>query len=175
MTVNVEIVGMLFAILVGLVALWQARRPLVNQGPQSWREMVVQMAERDRQLTELRARLEKLQANYDRIAEENKRQRAAIELLLAQLGEAQTKIAALNRDLDALLRGSAAQMPLRQLLTEKFSLEELQLLAADLKVDWAELEGQTLPLKASSLIAWLTRRDRLDELTAAVKQLRPGT
>lgn len=59
-------------------------------------------------------------------------------------------------------------------LERGFSLDELQQLCVALAVNYENIPGQTLSGKAVGLVDYLTRRDRLDELEAAVRQERPG-
>ena len=62
---------------------------------------------------------------------------------------------------------------LRRILVERFSLEELRTLCVDLGVSHGELEGEGLEAKARELIAYLQRRERLEELVNYIRQHRP--
>lgn len=63
---------------------------------------------------------------------------------------------------------------LRRSIDEHFSLEEMQLLAFDLSVDWEVLPGATKPLKIQSLIMHLARQKRLDDLIQLIHEARPN-
>ena len=63
---------------------------------------------------------------------------------------------------------------LRDVLHGKFTTSELQLLAHDLGVDFDEITGQTRLMKSLNLVEYLSRRDRLAHLLAAVRRMRPG-
>lgn len=173
---TVLLAGIGFAIVVGLVALYQARRPTENlvDGVHSWGTLMAQLADRDQKISALTARLERLQANYDRLLEDNKRLRLTVKALLNQLGETRVRVDNLNHDVKTMLERQPDPMTaLRQTLVERFSEDELRTLAGDVGVPWTEIEGDTLPVKAASLIAWMTRRNKLDLLLAEVKRLRP--
>jgi len=55
---------------------------------------------------------------------------------------------------------------LRQYLLANYSLEDLQQLAADLTVDWEQLDAGAKREKTRSLLQYVQRRNRLDELVA---------
>lgn len=57
---------------------------------------------------------------------------------------------------------------------ERFSLEELEVLAVDVGAKWDNLAGNTLIARAASLVAWAERNDRLLTLLVAVVNVRPG-
>lgn len=67
------------------------------------------------------------------------------------------------------------QIALRQALINGFNLEELSLLCADLEVDSEELSGNSKSARVLSLLQYLQRRNRLDELAALVQQQRPDS
>lgn len=62
---------------------------------------------------------------------------------------------------------------LRQILTERFSDDELRTLCFDLGLDYALLPGEGKGGKARELVAYLVRRERLSELVEVGQQLRP--
>lgn len=62
---------------------------------------------------------------------------------------------------------------LRQILTQRFSFEELHTLGADLRVSFDDLSGEGQEAKARELIAFLQRRERLGELVKYIRQHRP--
>jgi serine/threonine protein kinase len=62
---------------------------------------------------------------------------------------------------------------LRRTLVERFSLQELYTLCADLHVSHDELEAKGLEAEARELIAYLQRRERLGELVSYIRQHRP--
>jgi len=59
-------------------------------------------------------------------------------------------------------------------LERNFNLAELRELAFGLRVDWDNLPGDTLSLKAMALIEWCEHRGRLKELRMAITAARPG-
>ena len=63
--------------------------------------------------------------------------------------------------------------PLRDQLLRTFNLAELNGLCFDLGIDFESLAGQTRPEKAQSLVAYCDRHNRMDELLARVRALRP--
>lgn len=71
-------------------------------------------------------------------------------------------------------RESSVAARLRQVLVERFSLEELEVLAIDAGARWDNLPGDTLLARAASLVAWAERNDRLLTLLVAVVNVRPG-
>ncbi len=78
-----------------------------------------------------------------------------------------------------LLKLSAAELHqikirLRDVLHGKFTTAELQMLAHDLGVDFEEIVGQTRLMKALNLVEYLSRRNKLAHLLAAVRRRRPG-
>lgn len=62
---------------------------------------------------------------------------------------------------------------LRNILIERFSEGELRTLAADLGIDYDSLPDRGKANKARELVAFLERRDRLPQLIALGKELRP--
>lgn len=66
------------------------------------------------------------------------------------------------------------QQQMRDLLITHFSLEDLRLLSDDLGIDFEELRGETLSMKALSLVQYMRRRLRYDELTEMVREKRPS-
>lgn len=62
---------------------------------------------------------------------------------------------------------------LRQILIERFDWEELETLCYDLGVDFQSLKGDSKAGKARELIAFLSRRERLDDLITMGKTQRP--
>ncbi|HHN93207.1 MAG TPA: response regulator [Anaerolineae bacterium] len=61
---------------------------------------------------------------------------------------------------------------IRRILNERFDLEEIKNLCFDLDIDFDSLEGEGK--KTRGLVAYCRRCDRLGELVALVRQLRPG-
>jgi hypothetical protein len=59
-------------------------------------------------------------------------------------------------------------------LVERFSLEELKVLAVDVGAKWDNLSGDTLIARSVSLVAWAERNERLLPLLVAVATARPG-
>lgn len=85
----------------------------------------------------------------------------------------------------ALPEGPVNVTALRTVLTDAFTVEELQLLCADveqllrdrgiaLKVDLETVGGSSKPAQALNLIQHLQRRNHLDALVSAVRHARPG-
>lgn len=62
---------------------------------------------------------------------------------------------------------------LRQVLAERFSLDELATLCYDLGVDFQNIPGVTLEGKAREIAQFFERRGRLAELAAAIRIQRP--
>ena len=60
------------------------------------------------------------------------------------------------------------RIQLRQTLDKRFDLEELRTLCHDLNVDFDNLRGEGKVSKARELVLFMERRDRLDELAAAI-------
>ena len=72
-------------------------------------------------------------------------------------------------------RESSAASRLRQILVQRYSLEELELLAADIGVpNWDNLRGTTLIAKAYAIVTWAEREDRLFTLMKTLVEQRPG-
>jgi hypothetical protein len=65
-------------------------------------------------------------------------------------------------------------LTLRRVLTDTFSEQELRLLCFDLGIDFEDLRGTTLEAKMVSLVDYLQRRSRLEELIVYVRRERPG-
>ena len=63
---------------------------------------------------------------------------------------------------------------LRRSMLATFSIDEMQVLAFDLSVDWDSLAGNTKPLKSQSLIMHLTHRGRLQDLVDILCEERPN-
>ena len=63
--------------------------------------------------------------------------------------------------------------PLRQQITNLFSLEELRVLCLDVGIRYDALSGDTIDTKAASLLAYADRRGQLNKLIAALQQERP--
>ncbi|MDF1512657.1 MAG: COR domain-containing protein [Anaerolineae bacterium] len=72
-----------------------------------------------------------------------------------------------------LAEGRKKPVQLRQVLIERFDWEELETLSYDLDVDFQRLKGNSKASKARELIAYLSRRERLDDLIKMGKSLRP--
>lgn len=89
-----------------------------------------------------------------------------------QIEKVKAQIAATKREIENLVASPSKSEPmvmpapgeLRQMLTNKYSLEELRDLCQDLGVDYENLPGEGKSAKARELIAHLQRRDRLPEL-----------
>jgi DNA-binding response OmpR family regulator len=62
---------------------------------------------------------------------------------------------------------------LRQILAEHFDLEELRTLCFDLEINFDGLRGEGQEAKARELVAYLQRRERLDQLVSYLRQHRP--
>ncbi|HZD11198.1 MAG TPA: hypothetical protein VE553_07635 [Candidatus Binatia bacterium] len=62
---------------------------------------------------------------------------------------------------------------LRDLIAEGFNKSELQVLCLDVGVDYEELPGETLSLKAQELVSYCYRHNRTEELVTVCKQARP--
>ncbi|MEM7802469.1 MAG: hypothetical protein AAF633_24965 [Chloroflexota bacterium] len=60
-----------------------------------------------------------------------------------------------------------------KLLRRYYSMNELELLAFECGVEWDELSGENKSLKAKSLIKFLGRREKLQELVDLAKEQRP--
>ncbi len=69
---------------------------------------------------------------------------------------------------------NAAKVRLFEALPAGFSREELATLAFELGLDPEEIGGQGKSARARELVEHLARRDRLGELEARVRQLRPS-
>lgn len=53
-------------------------------------------------------------------------------------------------------------------------MNDLQVLAQEMGAMWDELRGDTLAIKAISLVQWAERRAQLDVLVASVVKARPN-
>jgi hypothetical protein len=62
---------------------------------------------------------------------------------------------------------------LRRILAERFDLEELRTLCFDLGVRYDDLPAEGQQAKARELVAYLQRRERLDQLASYLRQHRP--
>lgn len=62
---------------------------------------------------------------------------------------------------------------LHQILVDRFNLEELRTLCFELALDYEMLPGEGKGGKARELIAYLNRRNRLEELAETIRQARP--
>ena len=62
---------------------------------------------------------------------------------------------------------------LRHLLTQHFDLEELRQLSFDIDINYEELRGETLTAKAQALVEYSLRHNKLTDLVAQCRQLRP--
>jgi hypothetical protein len=60
---------------------------------------------------------------------------------------------------------------LREWLAAHLDLSQLRALSADLGLDYEDLGGQSVKLKAQELIGYLNRRGRLDDLLQAVERM----
>lgn len=63
---------------------------------------------------------------------------------------------------------------LRQVLVEQFDMDELEILATDAGARWDNLRGDTLIVRAASLVAWAERHERLLTLMQHIVAARPG-
>lgn len=63
---------------------------------------------------------------------------------------------------------------IKRVLQGQFNRDELRILCSDLDVDWDDLDGSTLSIKAISIVGYFQRRNRLPELVAAIRTARPG-
>ncbi|MCG8419258.1 MAG: hypothetical protein MJE77_15095 [Proteobacteria bacterium] len=70
--------------------------------------------------------------------------------------------------------GSIDWRGLRFALSEAYNLDELEVLAFDLGVDWDEIPGRNKSGKIVGLVKYLKRRRKLPELVVAVNQDRDG-
>ena len=59
------------------------------------------------------------------------------------------------------------------MLVAHFDLSDLELLAQELDVKWDELRGDTLAIKAISLVRWAEEHDQLFALMVSVIKVRP--
>lgn len=62
---------------------------------------------------------------------------------------------------------------LRNVLTQRFNMDELKGLAFDIGVSWDDLKGESAPAKAIELIGACNRRGMTDKLIEAVRKSRP--
>lgn len=53
-------------------------------------------------------------------------------------------------------------------------MDDLQLLAQEMGAMWDELRGDTLAIKAISLVQWAERRAQIDVLVATITKARPN-
>jgi len=73
----------------------------------------------------------------------------------------------------AALKSTVDAAALRQVLDDRFDLEEMKNLCSDLDVDFDNLRGEGK--KAREVIAYCRRHGRLPELVKAIARLRPGS
>ena len=66
------------------------------------------------------------------------------------------------------------QTRLRNILVDRFSLDELRTLCFDMALDYDMLPGQGKEAKARELITFMNRRNRLDELVQSINDARPN-
>ena len=66
------------------------------------------------------------------------------------------------------------KIALRNQLVQAFSLEEMQVLCADLGIAFDDIGGSSRTAKALELIQYMQRRGRLQDLVNAIAQLRPS-
>lgn len=59
------------------------------------------------------------------------------------------------------------------MLVDNFNLDELETLAVSFGIRWDELRGETLQIKAASLVLWAERRESLYALLVAIIKQRP--
>lgn len=62
---------------------------------------------------------------------------------------------------------------LRQILTKRFSLSEIKVLCFDMGIDYDELSGVDKVEKIMSLLQYIQRRLKLEDLVAYIKRSRP--
>ncbi len=72
------------------------------------------------------------------------------------------------------LRQPVDSVRLRRVLSEYFSLSDLETLSFDLGIDPDNLEGQTLSAKAMSLVQYCVRRSMTPRLIDAIRAQRPN-
>jgi hypothetical protein len=65
------------------------------------------------------------------------------------------------------------RVALREILSDRFNLDELRTLCFDLHIEFENLGGETKRAKAREIVAYCERAGRLDVLVAAVRKLRP--
>jgi hypothetical protein len=70
-------------------------------------------------------------------------------------------------------RRPASRHELYIIITTRLSLEELRTLCFLLEVEWDHLAGEALPGKTRSLIEFLSKRERLEELDEGLRAMRP--
>jgi tetratricopeptide (TPR) repeat protein len=71
------------------------------------------------------------------------------------------------------LRSEISRATLRRVLDERFTLDELRVLAYGIGVDTEELPGEGKSGKSRELIAYLERRGRLEDLIREIRRSRP--
>jgi len=64
--------------------------------------------------------------------------------------------------------------PLRQVLADQYTAEELETLCFDLGVKYDSLPGQGTPAKARELLVYLNHRGRIPDLIMTVREQRPN-
>jgi serine/threonine protein kinase len=77
-------------------------------------------------------------------------------------------VTALDREADKEVN----RVTLHRVLAERFDLEELRTLCFDLGVAFDDLRGEGHKAKARELIAYLERRNRLNQLASCIRELR---
>jgi hypothetical protein len=63
---------------------------------------------------------------------------------------------------------------LRDTLSSRFNIAELETLCHTLSVDFEEIAGTTKLMRALNIVEHFSRRDRLPDLIAEVRRVRPG-
>jgi len=67
-----------------------------------------------------------------------------------------------------------SRVSLREILSNHFSLDELQVLCFDLGIDSENLRGETKQARAVEIVTYCERHGRTNDLIAAVRRLRPN-
>jgi hypothetical protein len=63
---------------------------------------------------------------------------------------------------------------LREILSQKFNLVELQALCFDLNIDYEDLQGSSKQAKVIELVRYCERSERIEELIAGITRFRPN-
>ncbi len=74
---------------------------------------------------------------------------------------------------ESVISRSQSLLELQQLIVTHFDLEELQMVAFALSVDWDELKGTTKSLKTIALIRYVDRRGEIEPLLDLLRHERP--